>query len=83
MEILNVIETSSGLISNIASYIVPSKDGPERNIAVSNAENYFARICTRLGHMGDRKDMESFIEDGYFYSGDRDVSLVWSVNVFQ
>lgn len=83
MEILNVIETSSGLISNVASYIVPSEDGPERNIAVSNAENYFARVCTRLGHMGDYKNMESFIEDGYYSVGDRDVSLVWSVNVFK
>jgi len=83
MEILNVIETSSGLISNVASYIVPPEDGPERNIAVSNAENHFARVCTRLGHIGSRMDMEFFIEDGYFSSGDRDVSLVWSVNVFK
>lgn len=77
MEILNIIESEKGIISNVTSFVI-SKNNKEKQ--VENANKLATLLVTKLDLSITPEDIENFLDDGYFLSSssNKEVSIVWS-----
>jgi hypothetical protein len=77
MEILNIIESENGTISNVTSFVI-SKNNKEKQVETAN------KLATLLVHKLDLfitpEDIEDFLDNGYYLSNssNNEVSIVWS-----
>ena len=77
MDIINVIETKNGIIDNITSFPINSKD--EEDLQARNAEQHFLHCVREQGC--EETDEEILDMDNWDNMNGYDISIVWSHNV--
>lgn len=79
-QILNVVEISNGVLSNITSFII--KDKKSRQKAIDKAEKLFTEIAIENGMKNNLGEINEALEKGgYDNNNGQDVLLSWSNKV--
>jgi hypothetical protein len=77
MRIINVIVLHAGILHTINSY--PVIDEQLSQEVVDQAEDEFRNFILTTGTDDDIRDIESFVEEGYFENSNYDsIFLAWS-----
>lgn len=81
MEIINVIQTISGIISSIHSFVIMGGNEEERQIVIEQAEDYFLNAIKEHLPDIDKDDEEYYIDNGYDDNNGHEVNIIWSHDI--
>lgn len=79
MRIINVIEQSAGIITNVTSFAVWEEQ--LSNLVVEEAEKFFVKQITKNVKLDKDDNIEVFVEDGYYEEQGNNyytIDIVWS-----
>lgn len=83
MQIINVIETINGVISQIQSFTIEGDNEEEKQFVVEQAEKCFIDIVKEHEPDLEEEDEENYISDGYDDQNGYEVQIIWSHNIVQ
>ena len=77
MEILSIIESENGVISNVSSFVINNNN---KQSQVEKANSLATLLVKKLDLSITPEDIEDFLDNGYFLSNssNNEVSIVWS-----
>lgn len=79
MRIINVIEQSAGIITNVTSFAVWEEQ--LSNLVVEEAEKFFVEQITKNVKLDKDDNIEVFVEDGHYEEQGNNyytIDIVWS-----
>lgn len=82
-EIINVVETINGIISQIQSFIIPKGDEEEKQIMVEKAEQFFLSLIKPHIEIDAEYEEELLDEGTYDDENGHEVNIIWANEVHE
>jgi len=83
MDIINVIETINGIISQIQSFTIVGGNEEEKQIVVEQAEKCFIDMIERHRIIEEEEDKLYYLEEAYYNVNGYEIQIIWSHNIVE